>query len=437
MTNNESSSRRKANKKRKHAQYEEDDDQLSNIGVAATLAQLKTPELPPKDPSVLSGSPTKDHHDEREPDENGWTKVSKGVRSRRNKRRRKETDAHDAEGLDKQTQTAMNGKKKNNYPAVTYAALHTIHSSVKLSDLQSLLLYCLADGTAPQWLSVRHHGQIQKAVVLFVPGLEKAMFDGNIALPDVKPDNASTEKPLGADSMPNGSPKAETETHVASQKANHDIYRPFSAEISPDEFLPLRLSVDKLPSPLHPLADIFEHMWPVKAAGDEKYHKVFSPLHSMLTSPIPKTQDERRARKDGKGPESVRGSKGWENMPTPITVFITSKEDLLENNYVLHPVGLTIEAREAYLTQREALNQGPGDGWVDSNIDKVEDADLADFPKGSLTAGRSILAMDCEMCLVEGGESALTRISLVNWEGTVIMDELVKPSKPIIDYLTP
>lgn len=437
MTNNESSTRRKANKKRKHAQYEEDDDQLSNFGVAATIAQLKNPELHSKDPSILSGSPTNDHHDEREADENGWTKVSKGVRSRRNKRRRKETDAHDAEGLDKQTQTVMNGKKKNNHPAVTYAALHRIQSSVKLSDLQSLLLYCLADGTAPQWLSVRHHGQIQKAVVLFVPGLEKAMFDGNIALPHVMPDNASTEKPLGADSMPNESPKAETEFHVASQKANHDIYRPFSAEISPDEFLPLRLSVDKLPSPLHPLADIFEHMWPIKAAGDEKYHKVFSPLHYMLTSPIPKPHDERRTQRNGKGPEPVRGSKGWENMPTPITVFITSKEDLLENNYVLHPVGFTIEAREAYLTQREALNQGPEDGWVDSKIDKLEDTDVADFPKGSLTAGRSILAMDCEMCLVEGGESALTRISLVNWEGTVIMDELVKPSKPIIDYLTP
>ena len=32
---------------------------------------------------------------------------------------------------------------------------------------------------------------------------------------------------------------------------------------------------------------------------------------------------------------------------------------------------------------------------------------------------------------------ALTRISIVGWDGTVIMDELVKPDKPIIDYLTP
>ncbi|KAL8954794.1 MAG: hypothetical protein Q9183_006929 [Haloplaca sp. 2 TL-2023] len=44
--------------------------------------------------------------------------------------------------------------------------------------------------------------------------------------------------------------------------------------------------------------------------------------------------------------------------------------------------------------------------------------------------------MDCEMCTVEGGDSALTRISLVDWDGAVVMDSLVKPAKPIIDYLT-
>ena len=50
---------------------------------------------------------------------------------------------------------------------------------------------------------------------------------------------------------------------------------------------------------------------------------------------------------------------------------------------------------------------------------------------------RQILAVDCEMCTVQGGHSALTRISVLDWNGKKIVDELVKPSLPIIDYLTP
>ena len=45
--------------------------------------------------------------------------------------------------------------------------------------------------------------------------------------------------------------------------------------------------------------------------------------------------------------------------------------------------------------------------------------------------------MDCEMCKVEGDEMALTRSSVLDWDGGVVMDELVKPEKPIVDYLTP
>lgn len=55
---------------------------------------------------------------------------------------------------------------------------------------------------------------------------------------------------------------------------------------------------------------------------------------------------------------------------------------------------------------------------------------------GSLTAGREVLAMDCEMCKTGEQEFSLTRISIVRWDGSVVMDELVKPEKPIIDYLT-
>lgn len=40
------------------------------------------------------------------------------------------------------------------------------------------------------------------------------------------------------------------------------------------------------------------------------------------------------------------------------------------------------------------------------------------------------------MCKTAPGDFALTRISVVAWNGRVIMDELVKPAKPITDYVT-
>ena len=73
-------------------------------------------------------------------------------------------------------------KKQNNRPRLKYSELHKLQNTVKLGDLQALVLYCLADGASPQWVSVAHHHKVEKAVVLFVPGLEKGMFDSSIPL---------------------------------------------------------------------------------------------------------------------------------------------------------------------------------------------------------------------------------------------------------------
>ncbi|THH28479.1 hypothetical protein EUX98_g5697 [Antrodiella citrinella] len=49
---------------------------------------------------------------------------------------------------------------------------------------------------------------------------------------------------------------------------------------------------------------------------------------------------------------------------------------------------------------------------------------------------RRILSMDCEMCLTEDGKQ-LARVCMIDYEsGIVVYDKLVKPEKPITDYLT-
>ncbi|KAM3916619.1 RNA exonuclease 5 [Leptodactylus fuscus] len=51
------------------------------------------------------------------------------------------------------------------------------------------------------------------------------------------------------------------------------------------------------------------------------------------------------------------------------------------------------------------------------------------------TDSSPLYGLDCEMCMTCKG-SELTRVALVNAEGQCILDELVKPDNPIINYMT-
>lgn len=404
------------NRKRKHAQCTQDltgEDRTRNNGsLASTLGRIRTSDSS-QDLQNLSET------------DNG-TSSHNGNEAREQRKRRKMND----HGKDN-----SHGQKLH-FPSLTFTALHKLHSSIKIADLQSLILYCIADGIGPQWVSVQSRQSIKKAVVLFIPGLEIGMFDGSITLDHIS--KTQDDGQLGEGSQEaNGKTEETSTSHVTSMLANHDNGF-HTVTTSPDAFMPVQMNVDTLPDPLKPLADMFTHLWPVKAPGDQGLSRVYSPLHAMLTSPIPKAQENKIKDKETKGAKPAREEKYWENQRTPITAFISPREELSENEYTAHPALFTLpHEKEQELLRRKAA--GGEIGWVDTLVDKLEDGDVAgsEIEQGSLTAGRTVLAMDCEMCIVEGGEYALTRISLIDWDETMIMDELVKPDKPIIDYLTP
>lgn len=349
--------------------------------MSSTLARLQLPDLPVFHlTSDTSSSRDTDHTRGRHAD--------------------KPADWEAVEGRHPKKAKKIPSAESTNYPSIDFHPDSRLQSQIKISDLQGLALYILADGTAPQWVSVRHRPQIRKVVVLMVPGLERSMFGEE----DLEPDN---------------------ENH---NRRDRD-YK------NPDQYYPVRLASKKLPDHLKKFADMFEHLWPVKTPGDDKYSKMHSPLHAMLTAPLAKRQEY----KDTRGAKPVKEPLGWQNKRTRITEFVSSAEELLENEYTLHPAMYTDQADIISLQEQRRRNgTSTDDAWVDTAINSFEDGSVQEkeIEQGSLTAGREVLAMDCEMCMTGEKEFSLTRISIVSWDGSVVLDELVKPDKPIIDYVT-
>nr|XP_005999678.1 PREDICTED: putative RNA exonuclease NEF-sp isoform X1 [Latimeria chalumnae] len=103
----------------------------------------------------------------------------------------------------------------------------------------------------------------------------------------------------------------------------------------------------------------------------------------------------------------------------------------LKNSPIVQKYGCKRRGLSGYLLSEEEMRQ--------------QNYPLADSPScekfvptgcdGRVTDGSPLFGLDCEMCLTPKGHE-LTRVAVVNSEGTCIMNELVKPENPIFDYLT-
>ncbi|CAK7270243.1 hypothetical protein SEPCBS119000_003988 [Sporothrix epigloea] len=292
-------------------------------------------------------------------------------------------------------------RESNNYPALTFNKNARLQSKIQVSDLRNLVTYLFADGTAPQWIGVHHRPSFRKIVAIMVPGLEEAMFK-----PDV--DFAQWMQ-------------IEDGSVDALERWNKRVATPH------DDCYPRTLDAAALPPAVRPLTDVFAQLWPVRARGNEKYASLFSPVATFLTAPLPKAASDDKAH--GSGPR-FKPDNGSKDVRTRITEFLATPEEYVTNDFVLHPALLTTAE------QRAAFQDEPG--WVHTKVAGLADGDVpeAEIEQGSITAGRKVYAIDCEMCKAANDKFVLTRISVVAWDGEVVMDELVKPDEPIVDYLT-
>ncbi|KAK4140403.1 RNA exonuclease 1 [Dichotomopilus funicola] len=284
------------------------------------------------------------------------------------------------------------GARSNRYPGIDFSQQHArLQAKINVSNLRDLILYIFADGPAPQWVSVKHRPEFRKIVTIMVPGLEETMFRPDVDFATYNNDNSNN----------------------TDNNNNREV-------APPDDYYPRELTKEGLPEALRPFADMFPLLWPVRAPGDDKYGKLHSPVQAMLTVPA----KEKKA-----GVKPVSDPHGWKDVRTRITEFLATPEELVENGFPKHPAFLRGGERDSF--------RDP-EGWVHTRVESLTDGDVpeAEIEQGSITAGRRILALDCEMCMTGEAEYSLTRISLVAWDGEVVLDELVKPDKPIINYVT-
>ncbi|KAF8143342.1 ribonuclease H [Mycena galopus ATCC 62051] len=181
---------------------------------------------------------------------------------------------------------------------------------------------------------------------------------------------------------------------------------PTSATSNPNIPIAIPLPTPESSSALPFIASTFSHACPTRAPGD------LTRMHSILTAFFqgPITAAELKKRVTTQNSERTR-----EKDPAQ---YLLTLEQMLENEYPI----------PSYMAD---VFQKP-DGWIETPEESKPSLldDPAKAPK------RPVYCIDCEMCLTEDGKE-LTRICLIDFNsGIVIYDQLVKPSKPILDYLT-
>lgn len=97
------------------------------------------------------------------------------------------------------------------------------------------------------------------------------------------------------------------------------------------------------------------------------------------------------------------------------------------------------ETKEIFEANRELLQSLTVRNKDDMDFDQeyfqtISSSVLASISKGPISRHK-VVAIDCEMCVTTKG-SELTRLTMIDEYNRIILDSYVKPSNPIVDYVT-
>ncbi|GMF00780.1 unnamed protein product [Ambrosiozyma monospora] len=158
--------------------------------------------------------------------------------------------------------------------------------------------------------------------------------------------------------------------------------------------VPIKIEDTSCPDELDVLKKHFDYLVPLQAPGSKK--SIFSCYHALVNVPLTKNEKKKMMA------ESKKHKITFDDL-------LLNSGELISHGYPIHP--------ETAGDKTELIS----DQFIPTKKFEHE--------------GCTTFALDCEMCRAKSGK-VLTRVSLTDVDGNVIVDELVKPDEEIIDYVT-